>query len=257
MARPRWKTDEEARHYQIGDPWTLEVWLTDADTGMPLVITSATVSILNSGGGALPSPITDASITPVSNRLSYTLSSTAITGVQRNMQARFVATVGGVAYTYRHLFDAVYVAPVMTADLSDVAAGIRGVDKLATPGDSTNQEILREGWSDVLEWLRGLGRYPDLVVDQRSLKKGHVLRTRYLLFNRAARAGNQSAREQADAWQREWEEWKASAAIAIDEDASGTLDEGEHPRSVALVNIGRREVGQGPVGPGLRPDGWR
>lgn len=242
MARPRWLTETETRFLQIGDAFLIEGRVVNATTGVPLAPSAATITITRRGGGDLSTPVSGASMTIAGEYLSYTLASGVVTAPERYLQAAIAVTIGSDTYTLRHFFDACRVAPVMTADISDVAIGAPGLEYLATQEDPSAQEVHREAWDVVLEWLRAVAGWPDLLLDHAALKQGHIYKTRELLYARNVRTRDDASAIRAEDNRKLWDKWSQRTALAFDRDRSGEIDSDEEPQSVALVPIGRREA---------------
>lgn len=244
MARPRWVTEPESMFAQIDDDFLLEGRVLNATTGTPLAPTSATVEIKRRGGGTL---VASTAATVSGEWVSYTLAADSMTAPERYLSATFAILISGTTHRVRHFFDAVRVKPTITADVSEVAIGAPGLEYLATQEDPSAQEVLREAWEHVLEWLRAVAGYPDLLIDQRVLRSGHILKTREMLYSRDARGPSHPSAHQATQNREAFEEWAKRAALALDRDRSGYIDPGEEPQSVAVVRVGRREATTGSV----------
>lgn len=239
---PRWITKLETRFAQLGDSHLIEGRVVDAETGTPLAPSAATITVTRRGGGALDSPVSGASMTVSNEWLRHTLSANFVAAPERFIKAAISVTIGGVAYGLTHFLDVCRVAPVMVADVSEVAIGSPGLEYLGTQEDPSAQEVHREAWEVVVEWLRSVAGYPDLLLDHTLLKMGHIHKSRELLYSRSATGKDHPFAHQAEMHRRRFEEWAKATALTLDRDRSGNIDPDEGPRSVAVVTIGRREA---------------
>lgn len=239
--RPNLLLEPEMGYCQLGEPWRFAARWQEADVDNEVYPDSAAITILRAGGQALSTPVAGEAMTVNQAEATYTLPSDRLTSVERFCIVELALTEGSRDWTYREFFDVVRFSPRCPISMVDVQAGQAELTALHSKADPDGRKILREAWSDVLDWLKTFGFYPDLVLPSKSLGKGVIYRARELMYGRGELAARDGLRwAQMERWRDEYESWQRTFKPAYDIDQDGLVDVPERHRTLSQSFLGRR-----------------
>ena len=220
-ARPRDQVKKDRAY-----PFTFRAYA----SGTQQTITSATITILQPGGGALPTAVSGAAMTISSNDMTYSLVAGNAGVLGANYSAAIAYVVSGTTYDGFALFDVVNY-PLRNVvvqsdllihypDLTDILFG-------STYSETTFAAQIAQGFEDVYQFVESKGKRPYLILSSEDLRRPIEHRALHLIFTSRGKKDSIWA-ERAQYHDEAFKRWLETASFAYDADNSGTISGGDN-----------------------------